>query len=732
MAKQEQVNLKKSLAIANIFYFIYNSGKACLFPFLTLYFRQLGLSATQTGIIFGTKAIVALLATPVWSRCATKFNKYRIAIIISMFVSIASHLGLMLIPPAQDKDVFMFCTNSSATAKGQVQGIAVTTPVEGITERTTATLPNFINDFKTSTSSAKSNNEKPWNMQVTPSTAPSSDNFGISQGGVNSDPSHTLRSLSGDENGLIGGFSGTGEIETTFSPITEQDITTKHQQIKNTMKNSENKVENFVQNNLETNTLILNYRDIETRSAESNKNGFKKSLTEHYQENPYQLDTYDTKPVYGKPYQNEYDPKKPSSFVQKATTTDKFDRWLQEHDQDLFSVLSDKKLYPQLSNIRKRSEDKNELREDVTLITDEILASTFKVFIVVLMISILGDIVSSPFERLLDDTFFGFLDDVDDVEKYGQQKFWSLCGYVIWGVTISIIIESTPCLLNFNISHFMIHFYGFAALMGLAFLVVLFFPVQPTPSKDHSHNKLLKCIKLVFSDSHTIAYAISMFLTGIISASKFVFLFWLVTDLHGTELAIGLSVSVCALSQIPMLYLCTWFSKKLTQTGLMCISLASVSLQCIYYSFLWTPWAVVPIEIMSMFSIASLLVLSMTYAEHTAPPGLDRTMQHVFWTLYWQVGFSIGCFSSGFVYDSFSPQTLFRGVALLALLWAIIFLIITKYAPRSKRRLSYSKLLQKASDMDDDDDGDDDDSDNGPTDVYSDDWLVNALKKDID
>nr|XP_002730988.2 PREDICTED: major facilitator superfamily domain-containing protein 6-like protein B-like [Saccoglossus kowalevskii] len=427
--------------------------------------------------------------------------------------------------------------------------------------------------------------------------------------------------------------------------------------------------------------------------------------------------------------------KKPWESSQKTTTSAATEnilyQWLKEKDPDLFKVLGNKQFDPNLGNIVRRSsdiEDHDNYDITETLFTNQITNDVNKVFLIVLLVCIVGEALASPMEKLLDDTFFGYLDDVDNTEKYGQQKLWSLLGYVVWGATISIIIENSPCFLNFNISNYMIHFYGFAAMMGLAFLIVLFFPMQSTPSKEHGQNKLLKCVKLLCSDSFNIAYVTSMFLAGVINASKFSFLFWFLADMGSSDLPLGLSVSMSAVMQIPMLCLYPWFTKKITQAGVMTISLASMSIQYVYYSFLWTPWAVVPIEILSAFSIASLQLSALSHAESTSPPGLDRLLQHIFWTMYWQIGFSIGSIVSGVIYQTFSPQVLFRSASLLALFWALGFLIIMRYAPRSKRRMSYSRLLQKRDDLEDDID----DSDEDGGDVFSDDWLVNALKKDLD
>ena len=71
--RQYQWDISRSVVIASIFFFLYAGGKACLLPFITLYFKHLGLTATQTGLLFATKHFVWYLAAPIWLVFAKRF-----------------------------------------------------------------------------------------------------------------------------------------------------------------------------------------------------------------------------------------------------------------------------------------------------------------------------------------------------------------------------------------------------------------------------------------------------------------------------------------------------------------------------------------------------------------------------------------------------------------------------------------------------------------------------------
>ncbi|KAM4534731.1 major facilitator superfamily domain-containing protein 6-like [Fundulus diaphanus] len=99
MRRTKQIDVKRALALAGTFSFLCSCSKACLLPFLTLYFRQLGLSPSMTGIIMGAKHCVTLLWSPAAGVLSKRYNKRRVAISCSLVFSAAAALLLLLLPP---------------------------------------------------------------------------------------------------------------------------------------------------------------------------------------------------------------------------------------------------------------------------------------------------------------------------------------------------------------------------------------------------------------------------------------------------------------------------------------------------------------------------------------------------------------------------------------------------------------------------------------------------------
>ena len=80
------VNLMRATAWCNCFYVCLSAAKASLLPFLTLFFRLLGLSPLETGVIMAAKTLTGFVWAPLWARCAVSYNKRRMVLVFSLLM----------------------------------------------------------------------------------------------------------------------------------------------------------------------------------------------------------------------------------------------------------------------------------------------------------------------------------------------------------------------------------------------------------------------------------------------------------------------------------------------------------------------------------------------------------------------------------------------------------------------------------------------------------------------
>ncbi|XP_077183607.1 major facilitator superfamily domain-containing protein 6-like isoform X2 [Paroedura picta] len=117
MSTNSQWDVNKALTLASLFRFLYGAGNACTIPFLTLYFRQLGLTAPLVGIIIGLKHLITSLWAPLCSYLAKTHNKREVLITGSLLCSVGAGLLLTLIPPLSMDIAYQYCNVSQHSAK---------------------------------------------------------------------------------------------------------------------------------------------------------------------------------------------------------------------------------------------------------------------------------------------------------------------------------------------------------------------------------------------------------------------------------------------------------------------------------------------------------------------------------------------------------------------------------------------------------------------------------------
>lgn len=81
-----------------LFYFFFFSAQGSLMPYLALYYKQLRLTAAETGLVTGAKMYVAFLVIPLWSMLVDKFKFGKLVFIMSTTALIATMLTISMAP----------------------------------------------------------------------------------------------------------------------------------------------------------------------------------------------------------------------------------------------------------------------------------------------------------------------------------------------------------------------------------------------------------------------------------------------------------------------------------------------------------------------------------------------------------------------------------------------------------------------------------------------------------
>ena len=108
--KRMQVN--KDLLPMKLMYFFFFAGYSCTLPYLAVFYRYVGMTAQQAGVILGLRPVVQFLASPFWGAVADKFRKHKLVMLLVLLLSSSIVFSTAFFPPSIDKnrdDINMRC-----------------------------------------------------------------------------------------------------------------------------------------------------------------------------------------------------------------------------------------------------------------------------------------------------------------------------------------------------------------------------------------------------------------------------------------------------------------------------------------------------------------------------------------------------------------------------------------------------------------------------------------------
>lgn len=96
--------INKTLLVFKLYYFFVFGGRACIRPFLPVFFRHIGMSDAQAGILFGLRPIAELIGSPLCGGLADKYRKHRFVMMALFIASNALFFSLVFVSPSDHSD----------------------------------------------------------------------------------------------------------------------------------------------------------------------------------------------------------------------------------------------------------------------------------------------------------------------------------------------------------------------------------------------------------------------------------------------------------------------------------------------------------------------------------------------------------------------------------------------------------------------------------------------------
>lgn len=313
-----------------------------------------------------------------------------------------------------------------------------------------------------------------------------------------------------------------------------------------------------------------------------------------------------------------------------------------------------------------------------------------KLFVLVLIVVFVWELVSAPLDWTVDDGLHEYLDLADAADRHSGAGPWALLGSACGAGGAGLLVGRLSCPLADGSHRSSVHFYVYVAVTVLVLPVATYLPLYLNRKRDRAAG-LLKAVRLVCSP-RALLCAASVLLVGVAGSAVDDFLLWQMQDHGSDELHMGLSLSVALLSQASFPLLAGCLSKLLSPARMLMLGAAGLGLQCFYYSFLWGPWAAVPAQLLAGVAGGAFWWAVKLQCEDVAPPGAERSVARVYSGLCLPLGRGLGSVLGGVVVQGLGLPWLFRGAALVLMLWCLLLPLLQCGAPH-QRRINYSRLL---------------------------------------
>ncbi|KAK3584420.1 hypothetical protein CHS0354_023262 [Potamilus streckersoni] len=113
-------HINKDLLICKLFYFFFFAAFGSLYPLLAVYFKQLGMNATQSGILIGFRPFIEFCSAPFWGGIADRWKKWKQLMLFSVFCWIAFTLGMAFVKPPAEACVGSFNVTDTDIIRGDL------------------------------------------------------------------------------------------------------------------------------------------------------------------------------------------------------------------------------------------------------------------------------------------------------------------------------------------------------------------------------------------------------------------------------------------------------------------------------------------------------------------------------------------------------------------------------------------------------------------------------------
>ena len=95
--------VNRELLFCKLFYFFFFGAFGSLFPLLAIYFKQLGMNASQSGVLIGFRPFIEFLSVPFWTGLADRWRRGKEMLLFALLSWVVFTLAIVFVQPPAHK-----------------------------------------------------------------------------------------------------------------------------------------------------------------------------------------------------------------------------------------------------------------------------------------------------------------------------------------------------------------------------------------------------------------------------------------------------------------------------------------------------------------------------------------------------------------------------------------------------------------------------------------------------
>ncbi|GIY19145.1 major facilitator superfamily domain-containing protein 6 [Caerostris extrusa] len=222
---------------------------------------------------------------------------------------------------------------------------------------------------------------------------------------------------------------------------------------------------------------------------------------------------------------------------------------------------------------------------------------------------------------------------------FGRQRLWGSIG---WGVT-------APCWLAQRLHSELHHLVDPDGNHDASIPVQ---HLQNGPGQTPLFQNILKDVGTVLKSKEFLMYEAVIFLNGLGAGMIWFYLIWFLSSIGGSDFLCGFCLTVqCFGGALPLMLFSGWIIRKVGHFHILCLSLLAYTIRFLWYSYLYNPWWVLPVEVLHGVTYGLLCTVLASYGKLSSKPGTEATTQSILFSTHEGLGEGIGCIFAGIGFD---------------------------------------------------------------------------------